>query len=97
MITREVYLKKCGKIGAIIGFVLYLIFGFMPGITYGKYGAHELMHFIFGEDAPTLIKLAYTIGGIYFGVVAMLMFYIVFFSLIAVLIGYPWGKIRGIY
>lgn len=96
MITREVYLKKCGKVGAVIGFILYLIFGLVPGLAYGRFGSYELMHFIFGHDAPGIVKFAYTIGGIYFGILTMLMFYIVFFSLIAVLLGYPWGKIRGI-
>ena len=82
-------MKTGVKVGATIGTIMFFIFGLMPGIYFGGYGALSILSKLTGGAVdPTLFARVSVIMGMLIGVFSMATVSLVIGSLIGALVGY---------
>ncbi len=65
---RRRTLKTGTKIGAVLGAIVFLVFGTIPGFYFGSYGTLMLLsHLAGGPVEPTTIVRMITVAGILLG------------------------------
>lgn len=76
--------------GALIGFLVFLAIGAIPGLLYGGYmGLTMLAALTSSPIEPTIIAKVMTGGGMLIGLLASVSFFVVIGSLIGTVIGAP--------
>lgn len=81
------------KVGALVGSVLFFVFGLIPGVLYGGATGIILVHrvFSFGEPSIYIVKGFYFIGSVLgaFGAIAV---FLVIGAVMGTLLGYAYHK-----
>jgi uncharacterized membrane protein YvlD (DUF360 family) len=88
--------KTGAKIGAIVGVVLWFVFGIMGGIHFGGYSTIILMNKLFGPIEATLITRTLVVMGMAVGVMTLGSLCLVIGGVLGALFGwvvYPVGKL----
>jgi hypothetical protein len=81
--------KVGSKIGALVGSIMFLFFGLLPGFYFGGYGTVTLIHkLIGGAIEPTIFQKVLIVCGMLIGVFTMFNVFIVISAILGALIGY---------
>lgn len=64
MKARKEMVRMGTKVGAVLGGIVFLVFGIVPGFYFGSYGILVLMNHLFGGplEATVLVRLAVAAG-----------------------------------
>lgn len=67
MVKKELVYGR--NIGAIVGAIIFLVYGLVPGFHFGKYGTEVTLHHLFGEHYENFIlAVPMSIVGIMLGI-----------------------------
>ena len=89
MKARKEMVRMGTKIGAVLGGVVFLIFGLIPGFYFGSYGALVVLkHFMGGSVEPTVLVRMIIAIGIMLGIVCIASASIVIGSILGTALGY---------
>lgn len=72
MKAREEMIRMGTKVGAVLGGIVFLVFGIIPAFYFGSYGTLVLLNHLFGGplEATALVRIA-TAFGILIGIVCV--------------------------
>ena len=89
MKARKEMVRMGTKVGAVLGTIVFLVFGIVPGFYFGSYGILVLMSKLFGGpmEATVLVRLA-TAAGILVGIVCVASVTIVVGAIFGTVVGY---------
>ncbi len=89
MKARKEMVRMGTKIGALLGGIVFLIFGIIPGFYFGSYGTLLLLNQLTGGPLePTLIVQMIMVVGILLGIVCVASVSIVVGAIIGTILGY---------
>jgi hypothetical protein len=86
---RKNTMKAGTKIGAVLGAIVFLVFGIVPGFYFGSYGVLVLLSHLTGGpvEATTLVRML-TVVGILLGIFCIGAVSIVLGSVLGTTLGY---------
>jgi len=89
MKARKEMVRMGTKVGGVLGAIVFLVFGIVPGFYFGSYGILVLMSKLFGGpmEATVLVRLA-TAAGILVGIVCVASVTIVVGAIFGTVVGY---------
>ena len=89
MKARKEMIRMGTKIGAVLGGVVFLAFGLMPGFYFGSYGALVILqHLMGGSVEPTVLVRMIIAVGVMLGVACLASVSIVIGSILGTALGY---------
>ncbi len=89
MKARKELVRMGTKIGAALGFLVFLAFGLLPGFYFGSYGSLVVLkHLMGGPVEPTVLVRMIIAVGIMLGIVCIASVSIVIGSILGTVLGY---------
>ncbi len=89
MKARKEMIRMGTKIGAVLGGIVFLAFGLLPGFYFGSYGALVVLkHLMGGPVEPTVVVRMIIAVGIMLGIVCIASASIVIGSILGTALGY---------
>jgi hypothetical protein len=88
MKARKDMIRMGTKIGALLGGIVFLVFGIIPGFYFGSYGTLVLLNNLFGGplEATAMVRIA-TAFGILIGIVCV--------GSVTIIVGAIFGTVMG--
>ncbi len=84
------------NVGAMIGFLLFALYGAVPGVLYGGFVGKELAESMLGEALePAFFAKLVEVGGMAFGLLSSLFLFLILFALAGTLVGTLMGYSLG--
>jgi len=89
MKARKEMVRMGTKIGAVLGGVVFLAFGLIPGVYFGSYGALMVVkHLMGGPVEPTVLARMIIAGGMILGIACLASVSIIVGSILGTALGY---------
>ena len=94
--SKKDFIAMGSKIGAVLGFIVFLLFGLIPGFYFGSYATLIILSRLFGGplQSTLLVKVLVTIG-IILGIACIAAASIVIGAIFGTVVGYLTAIITG--